>query len=331
MAKRVNTRFLIILTVAVGVALVAALAANFVFFRKDPAAQARAGDALMQEGKPREALDRYKFAMAHKPTDKDLLVKVGDAHNAMVVDDTQNLGQARAAWSQAVANDPRFEPALDRLLDSYWQQLEASSGDAELYNRVRETAQRLADVRPADLAVAAKVHIATIRPWLDGLSQVFKRNDVDNSVKALVQLMPRDRGNAEVPYYVALARLKAAQEKRRGDAESSAEADRLTADAAAVMDAALAEQSNNAAMQLRAYQVYSTVEQIDRARAAQARGPAARAAGGAPRAAPDPAPPPAAKARKAREAARGAPKRRKPAAPLSGDIYIGAAEFARRD
>src|SRR5256885_14355162 len=98
MAKRVNTRFLIILTVAVGVALAAAASAHYVFFRKDPAAQARAGDALMQEGKPKEALERYKFAIAHKPADKELLVKVGDAYNALVVDDAQSLGLARAAW-----------------------------------------------------------------------------------------------------------------------------------------------------------------------------------------------------------------------------------------
>src|SRR3954454_16123281 len=124
MAKRVNTRFLILLTAGFAVALVAALAVHFVFFRKDPAAQARQGDALLAEGKPREALDKYKFAIAHKPTDKDLLVKIGDAYNAMVVDDTQNLFNARAAWSQAIANDPRFEPALDRLLSSYWEQME---------------------------------------------------------------------------------------------------------------------------------------------------------------------------------------------------------------
>src|SRR5438874_8397855 len=134
MAKRVNTRFLIILTGVVALAVLALLATHLVYFRKDPAAQVRAGDALLRQGKTREALERYKFALAQRPTDKDLLVKIGDAYNAMVVDDTQNLILARGAWSQAVANDPRYEPALDRLLDSFWQQLEASNGDGELYN-----------------------------------------------------------------------------------------------------------------------------------------------------------------------------------------------------
>jgi tetratricopeptide (TPR) repeat protein len=331
MAKRVNTRFLIILTAGFAVLLVAALGVHFVFFRKDPAAQARAGDQLMKEGKPRDAVDRYKFALAHNPTNKDLLVKIGDAYNQMVVDDTQNLLQARAAWSQAVANDPRYAPALERLLDSYWQQMETSTLDGELYNRVRETAQRLSDVRPADTAVAAKVHIATIRPWIDGLSQVFKRNEVDNSVKALIQLLPRDRANSDIPYYVCLARLKAAQEKRRGDAETVAEAERLQADAGKVMDAALAEQPKNAALQLRAYQVYANLEQFERASAAQARRQAQN--NGAPpvAVAAEPPTPSAAKARKALEAALESAKSMQPSEQLYADINIEAAEFARRD
>ena len=331
MAKRVNTRFLIILTAGFAASLALLLVGHFVFFRKDPAAQARAGDQLMAEGKPRDAVERYKFAIAHNPTNKELLVKIGDAYNRMVVDDSQNLLNARGAWSQAVAADPRYAPALERLLDSYWQQMETSTLDGELYNRVRETAQRLSDVRPADTAVAAKVHIATIRPWLDGLSQVFKRNEVDNSVKALIQLLPRDRANADIPYYVCLARLKAAQEKRRGDAETVAEADKLQADAGAIMDAALAEQPKNAAMQLRAYQIYTNLEQFERAAAAQARRQAQSNGAVSPAVAADSPTASTPKARKALEAALESAKSMQPTEQLYAEIHIEAAEFARRD
>ena len=331
MAKRVNTRFLIILTAGFAAVLVAALAVHFAFFRRDPAAQARAGDQLMKEGKPRDAIDRYRYAIAHNPTNRELLVKIGDAYNQMVVDDTQNLLQARGAWAQAVAADPRYAPALERLLDSFWQQMETSTLDGELYNRVRDTAQRLSDVRPTDTGVAAKVHIATIRPWLDGLSQVFKRNEVDNSVKALIQLLPRDRANADIPYYACLARLKAAQEKRRGDSETVAEADRLQADAARIMDAALAEQPNNAAMQLRAYQIYSNLEQFERAAAARERQAAQNTGAAAPVVTPDAPMPSTGKARKALEAALASAGSMQPTEQLYADIHIEAAEFARRD
>lgn len=330
MAKRVNTRFLIILTAVVAVAIVGALAAHFLFFKKDPAAQARQGDTLLKEGKPREALDKFKYAIAHRPNDKELLVKIGDAYNMMVVDDTQSLGHARAVWRQVVAADPRYEPALERLLDSYWQQMESSSLDGETYNQVRETARRLADLRPADLGVLAKFHIATVRPWLEGLPSVFKQADVDSSVKALDGLMKRDRANADVPYYAALAKLKFVQEKRKaGGPDDEALADRAIVDAGAIMDAALAEQSGNAAMHLRAYQIYSTLDGVERAQAAVARRKAEQAGQAAPPS--EGETPSGAKARKALAAALESAKSIEPSETLFADIYVEAAEFARRD
>jgi tetratricopeptide (TPR) repeat protein len=332
MAKRVNTRFLIIVTTVAACLIAAAFGAHFAFFRKDPKEQARAADVLMQEGKPKDALERYKYAVAHDPGDKELLVKLGDAYNALVVDDTYNLLHARAHWNQAVAQDPRYEPALERLLDSYWQQMERSLLDGELYVRVRGTAQRLADVRPADTKVAAKVQIATIRPWLDGLTQSVKRNEVDNAINALIALLPRDRANAEIPYHIALARLKAAQEKRQYEGEGNADADRLTAEAGAVMDAALADQQNNPAMQLRAFEVYNILDAIDQARAAFARRRAEQEGG-----APAPAPAPGAetryraKARAALAAAVEAAKSLPPSDQLYADIHLSAAGAARSD
>jgi tetratricopeptide (TPR) repeat protein len=332
MAKRVNTRFLIVLTTAFACLIAAALAVHFMFFRRDAASQVRQGDALMKEGKAKEALDKYRFALSRDPMDKEVLVRYGDAFNDLVADDLQNLQNARSAWRQAVAADPRYEPALERLLASYWQQMESSSLDGELYNLVRETAQRLADVRPGNTALAAKVHVATIRPWLDGLSQVFKKNEVDNSVKALKQLIPRDPANAEIPYHYALARLRAAQEQRKYEGQNSAESNALAAEAGAVMDAVLAEQPANPAMQLRAYQVYSMLEQVERARAAMERRKSQQNAGGiAPAPAPEPEGPSGAKARKALAAALEASKTIDVSDPLYADIHVEAAEFARRD
>ena len=332
MAKRVNKRFLIGLTAAVGLVIGAAVTAHIVgVFQKDPAAQKRDGDRLLTEGKPKEALEKYKYAIARNPNDKDLLVKIGDAYNQMTVEDTQGLLHARGVWSQVVAADPSYQPALERLLESYWQQMELASLEGELYHRVRETARRLSDVLPADTSVAAKVHIATLRPWLDGMPQVFKPEDVKASREALEKLMQRDRGNAEIPYYVALAYLKQAQDLRRsGRSDDEAQADGWTEGAGRVIDAAAAEQPANAAMQLRAYQVYTTLDQITKARAAAARRKGAQAGQALPPAE-EGETPAGAKARKALAAALEAAKSVQPSDPLFADIHIEAAEFARRD
>ena len=338
MAKRVNTRFLIILTAVFAVLFAAVVVVQFVgVFRKDPAAQARAGDQLLAEGKAREALDKYRYAVARNPNDKGLLIKIGDAYNQMVMDDPTSLGNARVVWNQVVALDPNYEPALDRLLESYWQQMESAPMEGELYHRIRETAQRLADVRKAakgaaDTGVEAKVHIVTLRPWLDGYKQVFTTADVTKARTELEQLAKRDPANADIPYYVALAKLKTAQDLRLTRLpKDEADADALINQAGAVMDKALAGQEANAAMQLRAYQVYTVLEGLARARAAIARSKAIR----------DNQPPPAtqsaeaeafaAKAKSALDAAMEAAKALKVEDPLYADIFIAAARAAQAD
>jgi tetratricopeptide (TPR) repeat protein len=332
MAKRVNKSFLIGVIAVVGVVFAILFGVYFFgVFRKDPAATARAGDALLKEGKAKEAAEKYKYALANRPNDKEILVKLGDAYNAMVVEDTQNLGNARAVWHHITAADPQYKPALERLLDSYWQQMESSMLEGELYTRVRETAQRLSDVEPANLSVLAKVHIATVRPWLDGLTQVFRTEDVNASRKALDALMQRDRANADIPYYLALCNLKEAQELRRPGREDKEKAERLTAEAGKKIDQAAADQPKNAALQLRAAQVYTMLEQVERARAASARRDAPRSGAPLPEIPAEGQTPSGKKAKQALAAAVEAAQSLKPEDPLFADIQVAAADAAIAD
>src|SRR6186997_470267 len=116
MAKRVNTRFLIILTAVFACLIAAAVVAKVTVFRKDPKANEAAGDKEVQDGQYKKAIEYYRFAIAASKNANALLVKTGDTFNLMVADDPANLANARNAWSQALANDPKYEPALQRLL-----------------------------------------------------------------------------------------------------------------------------------------------------------------------------------------------------------------------
>jgi tetratricopeptide (TPR) repeat protein len=270
MAKRVNTRFLVVLTAVFALLIAAAVLAKVTVFRKDPKANEAAGDNAVKEGQYKKAIEYYRYAIAASKNSNDLLVKAGDTFNLMVADDPQNLFNARAMWNQALANDPKFEPALQRLLDSYWEQMELMPLEGEIYVRVRETAQRLSDVRPGDVKVKSRVYIATLRPWLEGIPG--RKEEIAESVKALYQLMDRAPADADIRFYYAQARLKDAREKReRGE---HTDADVLSAQAAGVFDAALRDPPKdpaaNAAMNLRAYQVYSRLDQIQKALAAEA-------------------------------------------------------------
>ena len=192
MAKRVNTRFLIILTAVFACLIAAAVVAKVTVFRKDPRAFEAAGDKEFEDGNYKKAAEYYRAAVAASKNGSEPLVKSGDALNMLVADDPQNLYAARAAWSQALANDPKFEKALQRLLDSYWEHMEVNPFEVD-YPRMRETADRLAELRPGDLKVKAKAYIATIKPSLEGMP--VKRDDVFNASQELQKLISRRRSS----------------------------------------------------------------------------------------------------------------------------------------
>src|SRR2546421_12483955 len=106
MAKRVNTRFLIVLTAVFACLIAAAVLAKVTVFRKDPKAHEVAGDNAVKEGQYKKAIEYYRYAIAASKNANDVLVKAGDTFNLMVSDDPQNLFNARAMWNQALANDP---------------------------------------------------------------------------------------------------------------------------------------------------------------------------------------------------------------------------------
>jgi len=268
MAKRVNTRFLIVLTAVFACLIAAGVVAKVTVFRKDPKAFEAAGDKEFKEGNYKKAIEYYHAAVAASKNAPTALVKSGDALNMMVADDPQNLYAARGEWSHALAGDPKFEPALQRLLDSYWEHMEVNPFDVD-YARMRETAARLAEIRPGDVKSLAKSYIATIRPWLDGTPA--KRSDVDAAHQALQQLISRDPSDAEIRYYVARYKLKASSENRdRGDRR---DADALASQAGATFDDALRDPPKdpaaNALMQIRAFDIYSRLDRMEKVRAAE--------------------------------------------------------------
>src|SRR4051794_21796472 len=116
MAKRVNKKFLIILTSLILIAGVAALASRtFKFIQRDAATYIARGDGLAAEGKWDEALGEY--GKAHNANKKDpvALVKIGDCFMELSGRDPDNVAQARGSWVSALEREPKHVPALKRL------------------------------------------------------------------------------------------------------------------------------------------------------------------------------------------------------------------------
>lgn len=274
MAKRVNKKFLIVLTVLVAVLGLGAFTAARVLRKKNPDRYRQLAEQAEREGDLKRARDQYRIAYAADPTNKQVLVALGDVYDRLAGEDLENLRQARIAWNAALQIDPKYAPALQRVLDTDWAQTELPGGGApELYQHIREVAGRLAAADPANAAKAqARAHLATVRAWARGYPT--QPGEVDKAVAGLAELAKRQPADAELPYAIAQVKfLRAGEIARAAGRRDDARA--LLDEAVKVMDDALAadggRQQQNPAMQFRAYQIYASAAASLDPKAEQAR------------------------------------------------------------
>src|SRR5688500_12737848 len=103
MARRVNTKFLTILTIVVVVLGVAALAANKFLVKESPEKYVAAGTTAMNEKRYEDAAKNYAQAVRLDNRNPSLWVAYGDALNNLSSIDVEYMRRARQAWDQALA------------------------------------------------------------------------------------------------------------------------------------------------------------------------------------------------------------------------------------
>jgi len=143
MARRVNTKFLTILTcVVLGLMGVGVLASKFLI-RESPEKYVNAGNQLLSEKKYDEAARNFAHAVALEPKNPGLWVQYGDALNELTPQDTDFLKRASEAWQNALAIDAAYKPALDRMM-AYWSDwANIYASDPAVFERLHDTATRL--------------------------------------------------------------------------------------------------------------------------------------------------------------------------------------------
>ena len=264
MAKRVNKRFLVILTTVVLVAGVAGMGVMYALQtlnKKNPQELVTESERLEKLGNVEDAIVQYQGAAASKPQDPGLRVGLGDLYNRHVSLDPQNLGKARQAWESALGVDPTYKPALERMLDSNWAYMLVSP-QAQIFTSVRESATRLLAVEPQNLTAQARLNIAIIRQAQANVTT--KPGEVDKSIKALWELAKKDRANAELPFWAVQGEAFLAIEasRRVSDLPEAREAvSKLAPEIASILDG----QETNALMQFRAAQLYTLLPSLEAA------------------------------------------------------------------
>jgi tetratricopeptide (TPR) repeat protein len=255
MARKVNTAFLIVLTVLILGLAVIGLIVGAVLFRDDPQAYIQAGQKAMAAGDYEAAEKSFSRALEISPRDASVWLARGDAYNHMTARDPDNIKRAQLLWNRALEIEPANRQALERLTRFHYSALDLPAGEnpAARIQQGRDYAVRLAQVAVDDPRAAALPHLFTIRGWLWGVEADPQK--LDDAIAALTTISQQIPSDADLPYYIARAHVHRAQAAAR--LNDRAEADRLYTLAANVMDAAIQAQPDNPAMHARAAYVFS--------------------------------------------------------------------------
>ncbi len=300
MARRVNTKFLIILTLIIGGGAVAALVVQKFVLKKDPVALERQADEALANNELQDAARYLQQAIGAKPGDPALRVKLGDLYIQQTGEDADALRRAMGAWKSALEVDTRYLPALLRLVDVY-KQIVQSSPQSGNFAELKSLADRAVKIAPDNYEMQGVAQQAVIEPWV---SQGYPTagDIIDESVAKLTELMEKDPAGSIYPYWIARAKLF----KAKSEGESTR--NKLRDEAVKVMADAVARQSENASMHWRAAQVYLLATALDSDKPARE-----------------------ARLEQAKTGAKKAVELAKPEDENLIDIYVMAAEMAGRD
>jgi tetratricopeptide (TPR) repeat protein len=254
MARKVNKKFLIVLTTVI----MGALVALWVMQKKLSKGNAKdawaTGDKLFAEHNYKDAKQEYLRALGVEPNNYEGLVKFGDTLHQLVRYDLNELGKDVRAWERALEINPTYVPALNRLLDAY-DALTELQRTAEVFNRLRDKAQALLRVDSTNLRARALQHVGILGGWVSGART--SEQDINASIQALIELRKKRPDDVEIPWYLAQAYFRQAADLDVAKDPDAAKAKRDQA--VEIFEAAVKEQPRNAALAYRYFQVMATV------------------------------------------------------------------------
>lgn len=255
MARRVNTKFLIILTLVVGGLVLGLFVAQRILTKKDPEELARSAEENIAAGKLQAAVNDLGGAINAKPGDPDLRVRLGDVYVQMKQEDGDWQRKALNAWGSALQVDPAYVPALERLLLVHQERTRLAPRASGGFTDLQEIAGRLAKAQPDNHVAAGLEQRAVIESWLNG--HVVPTDKVMAATEKLKELIEKDPGSSEHPFWLARATVQLARD------QSPARRTAARDEALAIMNDAVARRPDDAAMHWRLGQVQSLAIGLD--------------------------------------------------------------------
>ena len=185
------------------------LLAKKFLIKESPEKYVAYGQVMMAEKKYPEAVKNFQMACSLDPRNPSLWVAYGDALNQLSPNDLEMLTKARRAWENALAVAPDNKPALDRMMQFWSDAANLDPNSPQVFDQLNATAKKLFAADPRNVAAEVAVYSSVIRPWLAGVETDTSR--ITEAVAKLEALMERDPDNAELPMFVAQAKLRLAE------------------------------------------------------------------------------------------------------------------------
>lgn len=256
--KKVNKKFLAILTIVLGGLAIAGVAVVRVtyhtsgyFLNKSAAEEAK--------GNLPGAAAFLKIASNKDRTNKALYVRLGEMNERLVKVDPAYMNDATRAYHQAIELDPTYTPALDHLLGLAVRELNDGATGASFFTEFK----RLADLAVASDGANARYRIyslvAAVQQWAFGGGQ--PNAAVEKQIDELSKLAEQNPQESDAAYYASVAQMRVAGLLRAGGKAKEAQA--LLDGATARHEATTKARPQDPAVQWRAGQVYAQLAGLD--------------------------------------------------------------------
>lgn len=266
--KRFNKKFA--LTVAGVVGGVAVLGGGaFYFLRpKDSPARLEAMAQIAIDAKDYDAAyTAYGRSVTLLPT-PEKFVRLGDIARVVAAqnpDKPQLINRTISAYNSALEIDPRYIPALTKLIDFQQDRIRAGATTPTDFARLRELAERLV---AADATNNSAKFIIPMSHIQESRSPGFTGDEavVDKAVEDLRALVAEDASDANAVDFLVKAQIQRGG-KTLSDQVKSVEARKAGAlatfaEAAATLDAALAKQDNNLPLHMKGAELYAIISNV---------------------------------------------------------------------
>lgn len=176
-----------------------------------PAESEAKAKAAFDAGDFQEAANKYSFAIYLKGVgDAPLFTALGDSYYHLVLKEQENLLKAKQCWDSALVSDPRYIPALERIMKLFADDARELSGNrpAQQWDAVESAASRVLTADPNHREAKLLKHGAVIQRWVFGAE--VSQQHIDEAMEALMAMSKEANYNANTMFYATQALIKRA-------------------------------------------------------------------------------------------------------------------------